>query len=184
MKTPVGARVSKLLSLVLRHEPERMLLVLDEAGWVTVDALLVGFAKSGTPITRDELEAIVRTSDKQRFAFSEDGERIRASQGHSVVVDLGYAPGQPPLMLFHGTVDKFLESIRTNGLVRGERHHVHLSATEQTAHQVGQRRGRPIILQVRAGAMAKAGNLFFLSANGVWLTDHVPAEFIVFPDHP
>ena len=181
MKNPSSNRLSKLLSLVLRHKPERMGLTLDEAGWVDVESLLQGFANSGMPITRAELDAVVHTSDKQRFAFSEDGLRIRASQGHSVEVELGYAPANPPPVLFHGTVEKFLESIRTDGLVRGERHHVHLSATEETACQVGQRRGRPVILRIRADKMATSGHLFFLSANGVWLTDHVPAEFIVFP---
>jgi putative RNA 2'-phosphotransferase len=158
-----------------------MQLVLDEAGWVAVESVLHGFAEIGTPITRDELQAVVSTSDKQRFAFSEDGLRIRASQGHSVDIDLGYAPADPPTLLFHGTVKKFLDSIRSQGLVRGERHHVHLSATVDTAERVGQRRGRPVVLQVLAAEMATGGHRFFLSANGVWLTDHVPPRYIVFP---
>jgi len=181
VKSTRSAQVSKLLSLVLRHKPERMQLVLDEAGWVAVESVLQGFAEIGIPITRDELQVVVSTSDKQRFAFSEDGLRIRASQGHSVEIDLGYAPANPPPLLFHGTVEKFLESIRSQGLVRGERHHVHLSATVDTAERVGQRRGRPVVLQIRAAAMATGGHRFFLSANGVWLTDHVPPLYIVFP---
>ena len=158
-----------------------MKLTLDDAGWVDVESVLRGFADAGTPVTRDELAAVVRESDKQRFAFSADGLRIRANQGHSVDVELGYEPAPPPPVLFHGTVGRFLESIRARGLLRGERHHVHLSATTDTAALVGQRRGRPVILEVKADAMARAGHPFFRSANGVWLTEHVPAEFLVFP---
>jgi putative RNA 2'-phosphotransferase len=174
-------RISKLLSLVLRHEPARMGLALDPAGWTTVDAVLAGFAAAGLPITRDELAEVVRASDKQRFAFSDDGARIRANQGHSVDVELGLPPSVPPPLLFHGTVDRFLASIRAKGLLKGERHHVHLSAARATAEQVGGRRGRPVVLEVRADAMAAAGHVFFLSANGVWLTEHVPASYLVFP---
>jgi putative RNA 2'-phosphotransferase len=175
-------RISKLLSLVLRHEPGRMQLVPDDAGWVAVAAVLAGFAASGLPITREELEDVVRTSDKQRFAFSEDGARIRANQGHSIDVELGLAPSDPPPVLFHGTVDRFLASIRARGLLKGQRHHVHLSATVATASQVGARRGKPVVVQVRAADMAQAGHRFFLSANGVWLTDHVPASYLVVPE--
>lgn len=175
-------RVSKLLSLVLRHDPARIGIVLDDAGWTSIAALLERLEATGTSVTREELDAIVRTSDKRRFAVSDDGLRIRASQGHSVDVDLGYAPAAPPEVLFHGTVAKFLSSIRAQGLIRGERHHVHLSAAEDTARQVGGRRGRPVILQIRADVMARDGHAFLLSANGVWLTEHVPASYIVFPD--
>ena len=182
MGPPRSVHVSKLLALVLRHQPERMGLTLDEAGWVAVELVLRGFADVGTPITRDELEAIVRGSDKQRFAISDDGLRIRASQGHSVDVDLGYEPATPPPLLFHGTVRKFLDSIRVHGLVRGKRHHVHLSASTDTASRVGERRGRPIVLEVQAAVMTTGGHQFFLSANGVWLTEHVPAAYISFPD--
>jgi putative RNA 2'-phosphotransferase len=156
-------------------------LELDAAGWTSIEALLRGFAANGTPITQEQLRKLVRESDKQRFALSDDGLRIRANQGHSIEVDLGYAAASPPSCLFHGTVDRFLASIQQLGLVRGERHHVHLSEAADTAERVGQRRGRPVILQVRAAMMAKAGHAFFLSANGVWLTDHVPPDYIVFP---
>ncbi len=182
MKPPRAVRISKLLSLVLRHKPEHMGLVLDASGWVTVASVLQGFLDGGLPVTRSEIEDIVRESDKQRFAFSADGQSIRASQGHTVAVDLGYAPAVPPPTLFHGTVDKFLDSIRAQGLVRGQRHHVHLSANTETAVQVGSRRGRPVILHVDAGAMVAAGHLFFISANGVWLTEQVPPPFILFRD--
>ncbi len=150
-------RTSKFLSLVLRHQPERAGLVLDEAGWVSVDDLLAGCAACGVELDRKQLEQLVQDSDKQRFALSDDGERIRANQGHSVSVALGYAPVEPPEILFHGTVERFLPSIRKQGLVRGKRHHVHMSATEDTAIKVGQRRGRPVLLKVRAGAMHRDG---------------------------
>jgi putative RNA 2'-phosphotransferase len=125
---------------------------------------------------------VVETSDKKRFALSADGERIRASQGHSVEVELGYEPATPPAVLYHGTVDRFLDSIREKGLIKGERHHVHLSADAATAAKVGARRGRAVVLTIDAAGMAREGLLFYISANAVWLTDHVPARFIGFPD--
>jgi putative RNA 2'-phosphotransferase len=171
-------RVSKFLSFVLRHRPDSIGLELDDAGWVDVETLLRESQASGTTITRAELEEVVATSPKRRFALSEDGLRIRASQGHSVEVELGYEPAPPPEQLFHGTVASALESIRAQGLVRMARHHVHLSSDRATATNVGQRRGAPIILTVRAGRMHRAGFVFYVSANGVWLTEHVPPEFL------
>lgn len=174
-------RLSKFLSLVLRHAPERIGLTLDPAGWVPVDELLRACTAHSVPLTRERLSTLVAASDKQRFAFDASGNRIRANQGHSVPVELGYAPQVPPEFLFHGTVAKFLPSIRATGLVKGERHHVHLSPDEATARKVGSRRGAPVILRVQSGALHRAGHAFLLSANGVWLTDHVPTAFIVFP---
>lgn len=171
-------RISKFLSLVLRHEPAKAGLTLDSAGWVSVDDLLRGCAAAGVACTREELEAVVAQNDKQRFAFSPDRRRIRASQGHSVKVDLDYTPTVPPEVLFHGTADRFAASIQTEGLVKGQRTHVHLSAQRDTAVEVGRRHGRPVVFQVAAGTMHRAGHLFFLSANGVWLAGHVPAEFL------
>ncbi|MCB9628179.1 MAG: RNA 2'-phosphotransferase [Sandaracinaceae bacterium] len=169
---------SKFLSLVLRHQPEVAGLTLDAAGWVNVDALLEGCAACGNGLTRAQLEHIVSTSSKQRFAFSEDGLRIRANQGHSTEVELGLTPVEPPTRLFHGTVAAALPAIRAAGLQRMARHHVHLSADEGTALAVGGRRGKPVLLRVDAGAMHAAGHLFYLSANGVWLTTDVPSAFI------
>jgi putative RNA 2'-phosphotransferase len=174
-------KLSKFLSLVLRHDPAKIGITLDEGGWVAVDDLLAALAKHRTPITLDQLKLVVDTSDKKRFAFSEDHLRIRASQGHSVDVDLGYAPSAPPATLYHGTVDKFLASIREKGLLKGDRHHVHLSVDVATATKVGDRRGKAVILAIDAAAMSAAGLTFFVSANGVWLTDHVPPQFIRFP---
>jgi putative RNA 2'-phosphotransferase len=175
-------RTSKFLSLVLRHEPQRIGLQLDPAGWVDVDVLLAACRNHGTLIEREELDEVVATSEKKRFAFSDDGRRIRASQGHSIEVSLGYTPQTPPPRLFHGTTTRFLDSIRHEGLTKRERHHVHLSADTETAHNVGNRHGKPAILIVRADAMHVAGHAFFLSENGVWLTDSVPATFLEFPD--
>lgn len=172
-------KTSKFLSLVLRHDPGAIGLELDAQGWADVDALLEGITAKGHALDRATLERIVAESDKQRFKLSDDGMRIRANQGHSVEVQLELAPQQPPEILFHGTVAKFLAAIRRDGLIRGSRHHVHLSADLDTAQKVGQRRGKPIVLRVRAGEMARGGAEFFLSENGVWLTEHVPPEFLV-----
>ena len=174
-------RTSKFLSLVLRHEPERIGLKLGEAGWVCVDELLKAVNSHGVSLTLDQLKHIVATSDKKRFAFSEDGQRIRASQGHSLEVDLQYAPLTPPETLYHGTAVRFLDSIRQHGLQKMERHDVHLSAETKLTLQVGGRHGKPVLLTIRAGDMHRAGFVFRCSANGVWLVDHVPPQFIEFP---
>ena len=175
-------QTSKLLSLILRHDPGRFGVTLDSAGWTTVEALLAGCAKAGRAIGRAELDNIVATNEKKRFAFDETGTRIRASQGHSVEVELGYESATPPPLLFHGTATRNIESIRAQGLIKGQRHHVHLSLDEMTARAVGQRSGRPVILTVSAGAMAEAGHTFFVTPNKVWLVDHVPPQYLVIPD--
>jgi putative RNA 2'-phosphotransferase len=174
-------QLSKFLSLILRHQPGKVGIALDEAGWVDVEELLAAMGRHGRVVSREQLLHVVETSDKKRFALSEDGRRIRASQGHSVEVELGYQPATPPDVLFHGTVERFLDSIRAEGLVKGKRHHVHLSVDEETARRVGDRRGMAVILRVDAAAMVRAGRVFYVSANGVWLTEDVPAEFITFP---
>ena len=174
-------RTSKFLSLVLRHEPERVGLKLAEAGWVGVDELLQAVNANGVALTLEQLQHIVATSDKKRFAFSEDGQRIRASQGHSVEVDLQYPPQTPPEVLYHGTATRFREGIRKGGLQRMERHDVRLSAETKVTLQVGGRHGKPMLLTIRAGEMYRAGFVFRCAANGVWLVDHVPPQFIEFP---
>ncbi len=175
-------RKSKFLSLILRHEPGRVGLTLDSAGWVSVEELLEAVNRHGVSLTLEQLQHIVATSDKKRFAFSEDSLRIRASQGHSVEVDLQYTPQTPPEILYHGTAMRFLDSIRQKGLQRMQRHHVHLQPETATALQVGARHGKPVLLSIRAGEMHGAGHVFYCSANGVWLTDHVPPQFINFPN--
>lgn len=174
-------RASKFLSLILRHEPETVGLKLGEAGWVGVNELLEAVSRHGIPLTLGQLNHIVATSDKKRFAFSEDGRQIRASQGHSVEVDLQYPPQAPPEVLYHGTATRFLDAIRKDGLEKMGRHDVHLSAETRVTLQVGGRHGKPVLLTIRAGDMQRAGFVFRRSANGVWLVDHVPPQFIEFP---
>jgi putative RNA 2'-phosphotransferase len=175
-------RVSKRLSFVLRHRPDSVGLSLDDAGWVGVDELLAALARNGMRLTRAELEAVVAGNDKQRFAFDDSGTRIRASQGHSVPVALGYRAAAPPDVLFHGTVRRFLPAILAEGLRPGNRHAVHLSPDIATARAVGGRRGEPVILRVDAAAMVASGFHFSRSANGVWLTDAVPPSHLAVVD--
>jgi putative RNA 2'-phosphotransferase len=169
---------SKFLSLVLRHQPELIGIELDPAGWTSVDGLLAAATAASQEIDYDRLLRIVYENDKQRFALSDDGLRIRANQGHSVSVELGYQPVAPPEVLYHGTVEKFLAAIMQEGLRPQSRHHVHLSADKKTAKAVGCRRGKPILLEIAAMEMHAEGVSFFRSANGVWLTDTVPPEFL------
>jgi putative RNA 2'-phosphotransferase len=175
-------RLSKRLSFVLRHRPDSIGLTLDEAGWVDVDRLLAALAAHGLPLSRDDLDAVVARNDKQRFAFDGSGTRIRASQGHSVAVDLGYPAADPPAELFHGTVDRFLPAILAEGLRPGRRHAVHLSPDVATARTVGGRRGRPVVLRVDAARLAADGARFARSANGVWLVDAVPPDYLTVTD--
>lgn len=172
--------LSRFLSLILRHEPQRIGVTLDANGWISVEKLLVALNEYGKRVTLSLLQQVVAENDKQRFAFSEDGLQIRANQGHSVEVALDYAPSAPPAVLYHGTVRRFLTAIRAQGLLKGSRHHVHLSARREVALQVGQRRGQPVILTVRAEAMVAAGHTFYRTPNGVWLVDHVPPQFLIF----
>ncbi|MFJ5518919.1 RNA 2'-phosphotransferase [Streptomyces griseoluteus] len=173
-------KVSKYLSKHLRHQPERIGLTLDPAGWVEIDALLAAAAAHGFPIGRAELDHVVAVNDKRRFAV--EGGRIRASQGHTVEVALGLPPATPPPYLYHGTVAGSLDAIRAEGLRPMNRHAVHLSADRATATRVGARRGRPVVLAVDAGAMHRDGHVFHVSANGVWLTDAVPPRYLRFSE--
>ncbi|WP_405599784.1 RNA 2'-phosphotransferase [Streptomyces sp. NBC_01410] len=172
-------KVSKYLSKHLRHQPERIGITLDENGWVAVEELMRAAAAHGFRFTRAELDHVVAVNDKRRFTI--DGTRIRANQGHTVEVDLDLPTAEPPEYLYHGTVARSLDAIRAEGLRPMKRHHVHLSPDRETATRVGARRGRPVVLSVDAGAMHRAGHLFRVSANGVWLADAVPPEFLRFP---
>jgi putative RNA 2'-phosphotransferase len=169
---------SKFLSYVLRHAPESIGITLDGAGWVEIDKLLAAAAGTKNALTRDELFEVVATSDKKRFAVSEDGLRIRASQGHSVDVELELPPSVPPEFLYHGTATRFVESIMREGLQKRGRNHVHLSTTRDTASAVGERHGKLAMLIIDAKRMHDDGHQFFVSANGVWLADSVPVEYI------
>ena len=178
MNPTQATRLSKFLSLHLRHQPQALGLTLAPGGWVPVAELLAACAAHGQPLSAAELHELVAGSDKQRFAFDETGQRIRAQQGHSVEVNLELAPAVPPAVLYHGTVAAALPAIRREGLQKMDRHHVHLSPDEETARRVGQRRGQPLLLRVDAAAMQAAGHVFYQSGNGVWLTDAVPPEFL------
>ncbi|MFJ2948751.1 RNA 2'-phosphotransferase [Streptomyces sp. NPDC087226] len=172
-------KVSKYLSKHLRHQPARIGLLLDEGGWVEIETLIAAATAHGFRFTREELDHVVAANDKRRFAV--EGTRIRASQGHSVEVDLGLPAATPPPYLYHGTVAGNLEAIRAEGLRPMNRHDVHLSADRETATRVGARRGRPVVLSVDAGAMHRDGHVFHVSANGVWLTRVVPSRYLRFP---
>ena len=171
-------RASRFLSLVLRHRPDKAWITLNDEGWTDVDVLLEALVAKGYAMSRDDLNRIVAENDKKRFSFNEDRTLIRASQGHSVKVAFNYPPVTPPKLLYHGTVERFLESICQQGLKSKNRHHVHLSPDRETAEKVGSRRGEPIVLTIRAQDMQNDGLEFYLSDNGVWLTDAVPAHYI------
>jgi len=171
---------SKFLSYILRHNPQSIGLELDKEGWADVNELIAKSKTDHSVITMELLDIIVSTNEKKRFAFNEDKSKIRANQGHSIDIELNLQIQGPPELLYHGTVDKFLQAIRTEGLKKMSRQHVHLSGDEDTAIHVGSRRGKPVVLVINAGQMSRDGYSFYLSANGVWLTDHVPAQFINF----
>lgn len=170
--------ISKLLSLVLRHKPETIGLQLDKNGWADVQDLVQKINESGTAADAATIHLVVETNDKKRFAFNEDKTKIRASQGHSIEVELNLKPMLPPDVLYHGTTERFLENILRTGLTKQQRQHVHLSEQLTTARAVGSRHGKPVVLNINAKAMTVAGFLFYLSDNGVWLVDSVPVEYI------
>jgi len=175
-------QLSKFLSYVLRHRPERVGLSLDEGGWARVDELLQAAHQAGVSLSEELLRQVVEQSDKKRFAFSEDGLRIRADYGHSIPVELGLQPVAPPEFLYHGTAKRFVASIRRQGLRRRGRNYVHLSPDEHTAIGVGQRHGKPVILVVQARRMHETGFTFYRSESGIWLTEEVPPGYILFPE--
>ena len=169
---------SKLLSLILRHAPEKAGLELGEGSWVQVDALLEGLTSIKRPLSRERLEQVVAENDKKRFTLSDDGQKIRAAQGHSVEIVQDYVATKPLDVLYHGTATRFADTIRREGLKPMTRLHVHLSADIETANKVGQRHGKPIIFRVLSKSMFEAGFEFYQADNGVWLTNKVPAKYL------
>jgi putative RNA 2'-phosphotransferase len=180
MNEKTAKDISKFLSLILRHSPQTIGLKLDENGWADVKELIEKCSKNRKSLNPALLDYVVENNDKKRFAFNEDKTKIRASQGHSISVELNLNEAEPLEYLYHGTVGKFLENIRKEGLKKMSRQHVHLSKDKETAIKVGSRRGVPQILTIRSGAMYKDGFKFYLSENNVWLTDNVPVEYIQF----
>lgn len=172
---------SKFLSLILRHAPEKIGLALDPQGWADIGQLLALAAQHGRRLSREQLDEVVARDSKTRYAISDDGLRIRANQGHSLsAVDIGLPPATPPAVLYHGTASRFVDAIRAGGLLPGSRKHVHLSSNHETAVAVGARHGKPVVLTVDAAAMLAQGHVFYVSDNGVWLTQAVPVAFIGF----
>lgn len=170
---------SKFLSYVLRHEPEAIELTLDKEGWAVIDDLILRAGNKGYALDKDLIFNVVESSEKKRFTISEDGLRIRAAQGHSTQqVNITYAEKTPPDILYHGTATRFIAQIREQGLLALSRQYVHLSSDEDTAVQVGQRYGKPVLLKIKATDMYEKGFKFYQADNGVWLTAHVPYEFI------
>lgn len=171
-------KLGRFLSLVLRHNPSAAGITLDQNGWADVEELLAGVKRTGRFIDKTTLERIVEENNKKRYSFNKDRTKIRASQGHSVDVDVELIPQTPPAVLYHGSATRFLDSILREGLTRQNRRHVHLSADEATALNVGGRHGKPVILRVDAAAMARDGHIFWLSENGVWLCEAVPKQYL------
>ncbi|MBT1181326.1 RNA 2'-phosphotransferase [Bifidobacterium sp. CP2] len=171
-------RISRFISLILRHKPEAIGITLDRHGWADVDALIAGIGREHPEFDRAMLEEIVRTDDKQRYSFNEDGTKIRANQGHSIPVDVELPETEPPQTLYHGTAQRFTASIDANGLLPESRLYVHLSPDAQTAQKVGSRHGKPAVYLVDAARMRRDGHVFYRSVNGVWLTKTVPAPYL------
>jgi putative RNA 2'-phosphotransferase len=171
-------QISRVITHALRHRPQALALSMDKAGWVDVSQLLAGLSNHGHELTLTELQTIVAQNDKQRFAFSEGGSKIRANQGHSVKVDLGLKPVPPPLVLYHGTHIGALQRILKTGIKKQSRHDVHLSLSPESASTVGRRHGKPVVLVIDSKRMYADGYQFRVSANGVWLTEEVPPKYI------
>ncbi len=171
-------RISKFLSLVLRHNPGKIGIDMDVNGWVEVNDLIEKCAAKHVRFNKEELEEVVATNDKKRFSFNEDGTKLRANQGHSLAfIEMDFEVVEPPQFLYHGTVGKFMEAIQESGLQKMNRQHVHLSKDKETAIKVAKRRGKPVILTIQSGKMHQDGFDFHCSANGVWLTNEVPPKY-------
>jgi len=169
--------ISRFMSLVLRHQPEKIGLTLDAQGWTSVTDLIEKMQKAGKKLDFPLLEEVVANNNKKRFAFNEDKSRIRASQGHTIEIELGYEPQEPPELLYHGTAFKHIASILQKGILKGDRHHIHLSKDRETALNVGTRHGKPVLLIIKAKRMFNEGIPFFCSENGVWLTEYIHPKY-------
>ena len=181
-------RISKLMALSLRHKPEALGLTLDEHGWADVVTLVRSIQQKYRSFDRETLDLIVATNNKKRYAYSEDGRKIRANQGHSINVDVELKEAEPPDVLYHGTATRFIDAIAEEGLKPMSRLYVHLSVTPETARQVGSRHGRPVVYRVDTKRMKEDGCVFYLSENGIWLAKSVSKEYLqicgVIPEVP
>lgn len=175
-------KLGQFLSLVLRHKPSAAGIALDAHGWADIGELLSGVRRTGRKIDMDALERIVRENNKRRYSFNEGHTKIRANQGHSISVDIELREENPPQRLYHGTAERFLPSIRREGIQKRTRQFVHLSADFQTAIEVGHRHGVPVVIVIDAEAMTRDGAVFYLSENGVWLCDYVAPEYFLDPE--
>lgn len=171
-------KVSKFISMILRHKPEAIGITLDEHGWAVVEDLIDGVSENYPGFNKEMLEEIVRTDEKQRYSFNGDHDLIRANQGHSIPVDVELEQVEPPEYLYHGTATKYMHSIYKQGLIPKSRLYVHISDSPNKAYEVGKRHGKPVIFRIRSGDMHKDGFIFYRSANGVWLTERVPVEYL------
>lgn len=173
-------KTSKFLSYILRHKPEAIGITLDSDGWVNIDNLITQANYHNEQLNQELIKLIVKTNDKKRFTISDDGLKIRAAQGHSTKqVKINYAKQIPPEFLYHGTATRFIDSIKLQGLIAGNRHYVHLSTDEQAAILVGRRHGEPTVFKIKALLMSQYGFTFYLADNGVWLTKQVPYQFVI-----
>lgn len=172
-------KISKFVSLVLRHKPENIGLTLSKDGWANVHELIEKIKATGRNINKDILERVVLYNDKKRFSFNENHTLIRANQGHSIDVDLGFEEKEPPEILFHGTSIDNIDSIKKEGIKKMNRLHVHLSLTEDIAKKVGERHGKPIIIKINSKQMYEDGIKFYLSENKVWLCYYVDSKYII-----
>jgi putative RNA 2'-phosphotransferase len=175
---PELIKISKFLSLILRHKPESIGVSMSPHGWVNINELIKAAEKHRIYLNKKLIDQVIKEDDKQRFTYSTDGESIRANQGHSINIELELKPSKPPDSLYHGTASRFIENIRKKGLLKMNRQHVHLSLLKKTAYDVGKRHGKPIILTIDAETMTKDGYDFYLSKNGVWLTKHVAPQYL------
>ncbi len=175
---PELIKISKFLSLILRHKPESIGVSMSPHGWVKINELIQAAEKHRIYFNKKLIDQVIKEDNKQRFTYSTDGESIRANQGHSINIELELKPSKPPKILYHGTASRFMENIRKKGLLKMNRQHVHLSLLKKTAYDVGKRHGKPIILIIDANRMTKDGYDFYLSKNGVWLTEHVAPQYL------
>lgn len=171
-------KMSRVLSLVLRHDPHSIGLSLDDDGWGLIDDLIVGLRKDGKKISREIIERVVETSDQKRFTISEDGLMIRANEGHSVSINMEMVEKEPPTWLFHGTSAAAMELIEKEGLNKKEREFVHLTSDQASARKIAERKGKPVVVEIASKLMHKYDHVFYLADNGVWLTDHVPPDYL------